>query len=102
MNKIIVLVAILAIVNSKIIMTKDQWVSELIKLANTPSEYRAKWPYNKLYWDGRKLYCDAVNLNKVLFNGRNVSSLLRKSSYSTSSPDISNVGDVGSEGFIRL
>ena len=48
------------------------------------------------------MYCDAVNLNKVLFNGRNVSSLLRKSSYVTSFLDISNVGDVGSEGLIRL
>ena len=102
MNIFVVLVAILAISNSKIVMTKDQWIFELIKLAKTPSEYRANYPYNELYWDGRKFYCDAVNLNKVLFNGRNVRSLQIKSSRSTSSPDFSNVGDVGSEGLIRL
>ena len=100
MNKFIVLVAILNIVNSKIIMTKDKWVNDLIKLAKSPSEYKAQWPYNALYWDGRKWYCDAVNMNIALFNGKNIHN--PRNSYITSSPIFSNVGDVGGEGLIRL
>ena len=49
MNKFIVLTAILAIANSKIIMKKDKWVADLITSAKSPSEFRAEWPYNELY-----------------------------------------------------
>ena len=42
MNKFIVLVALLTIVNSKVVMTKDQWVSALIKIAKSPSEYKSQ------------------------------------------------------------
>ena len=98
MNKFIVLVAILAIVNSKIIMTKDQWVADLITIAKGKSEYRNWWPYNVLYWDGRKWYCDCVNLMKALFNGRSIKNPT-KGSHAT---NLSNTGDVGTEGFINL
>ena len=98
MNKFIILVAILAIVNSKIIMTKDQWVADLITIAKSPSEYRNWWPYNVLYWDGRKWYCDCVNLMKALFNGRSIKNPT-KGSHAT---NLSNTGDVGTEGFINL
>jgi len=98
MNKFLVLVALLTIVNSKVVMTKDQWVAALIKIANSPSEYRAEWPYNVLYWDGRKWYCDCVNLLKALFNGRKIEKP-KKGSHAT---DLSNTGDVATEGFIKL
>ena len=51
---------------------KDKWVADLITLAKSPSEYRTEWPYNVLYWDGKKRYCDGMNMIKALFNGRNV------------------------------
>ena len=98
MNKFIVLVALLAIVNSKIVMTKDQWVADLITIAKSPSEYRNWWPYNVLYWDGRKWYCDCVNLMKALFNGRKIDNPA-KNSHATS---LANTGDVDTEGFIKL
>jgi len=90
MNKFVILVALLAIVNSKIMLTKDKWVDSLIAIAKKPSEYRAQWPYNVLYWDGRKWFCDCVNLNKALFNGRSIVNP-KKDSYQ---PDLSNTGDI--------
>ena len=95
MNKLVLLAVILAIVNCKIMMTKDQWVNALIKIAKSPSEYRMKWPYNVLYWDGRKWYCDCVNIMKALFNGRKIDKPT-KDSYQR---DLSNTGDVDTEGF---
>ena len=98
MNKFVVLVALLTIVNSKVVMTKDQQVAALIKIANSPSEYKSVYPYNVLYWDGRKWYCDCVNLMKALFNGRSIKNPT-KGSHAT---NLSNTGDVGTEGFINL
>ena len=98
MNKFVVLFALLAIVNSKIVMTKDQWVADLITIAKSPSEYRNYYPYNVLYWDGKKWYCDCVNLMKALFNGRSIKNPAKNSHATT----LSNTGDVGTEGFIKL
>ena len=98
MNKLVVLVAILAIVNSKIVMTKDQWVADLITIAKSKSTYKNVWPYNVLYWDGNKWYCDCVNLMKALFNGRSIKNP-KKDSYATV---LTNTGDVGTERFIEL
>ncbi len=98
MNKLVVLVALLAIVNCKIMMTKDQWVNALIKIANSPSEYRNKYPYNVLFWDGKKWYCDCVNLMKALFNGRKIDNPAKNSYQNV----LRNTGDVGTEEFIRL
>ena len=93
MTHFIVLVAILSIVNSKPLITKDKWVHDLIYLANSPSEYRNAFP-NDLYFDGRKWYTDAINIHKALFNGRNI--------YSPTShyykPDPINRGDISSAG----
>ena len=69
MTHFIVLFAILSIVNSKPLITKDKWVHDLIYLANSPSEYRNTFPYNDLYFDGKKWYTDAINIHKALFNG---------------------------------
>ena len=99
MNKCIVIVAILAIANCKIIMTKDKWATDLIILAKSPSEFRTEWPYNALYWDGRKWYCDGVNMIKALFNGRNVR-IPRKDPYRF--PIFPNIEDVDAGGLIRL
>ena len=98
MNKFIVLVAILAIVNSKIMITKDKWVADLITLAKSPSEYSSKWPYNALYWDGTKWSCGAANMNKALFNGRNIHKPERNIDY----PLFQNTGDVDARGLINL
>jgi hypothetical protein len=98
MNKFVVLVALLTIVNSKVVMTKDQWVAALVKIAKSPSEYKSVYPYNVLYWDGKKWYCDCVNLMKALFNGRKIDNP-KKNSHAT---NLSNTGDVGADGFIKL
>ena len=98
MIKFAVLASILAIINSKIIMTKDKWVADLITLAKSPSSYSSLWPYNVLLWDGNKWYCDSVNINKALFNGRNIQNQ-EKFSYQKT---LSNTGDVNAEGFIKL
>ena len=95
MNKLVLLVAILAIVNNKI--SKDKWVSDLITIAKSPSEYKSKWPYNVLYWDGRRWYCDCVNINKALFNGRNINNP-KKNSYQTT---LGVTGDINTEGMIN-
>ena len=98
MNKFVVLVALLAIVNSKVVMTKDQWVAALVKIAKSPSEYKSVYPYNVLYWDGKKWYCDCVNLMKALFNGRKIDNPA-KNSHATS---LANTGDVDADAFIKL
>jgi len=98
MNKFVALVAILAIVNSKIVTTKDKWVSDLITLAKSKSTYKNVWPYNVLYWDGNKWYCDCVNMNKALFNGRIIQNPVKDSYQKT----LGNTGDINTEGFINL
>lgn len=53
--------------------TAAEWVRRMKVLANAPnSAYRAKYPYNMLYWDGTRWWGDCVNMQKALFNGRSV------------------------------
>ena len=58
---------------SYVIMTDDQWVEKLKTLARTPSAYKNWFPYNLLYWDGSRFSADCSNLEKALFNGRDIS-----------------------------
>ena len=69
---IVLAAAILSVVNSKPMITKDKWVKDLIYLAKSPSEYSNKYPYNQLYFDGLKWYTDCINIHKALFNGRDI------------------------------
>ena len=58
------------------LITKDKWVNDLITLArDRRSKYSNQYPYNVLYYDGNIWYADCVNLNKALFNGRNINDL---------------------------
>ena len=57
---------------SYVIMTDDQWVAKLKTLARTPSAYKNWFPYNLLYWDGHQFTADCSNLEKALFNGRDI------------------------------
>lgn len=54
--------------------TEKALVETLIKLASgsPPSSYKAKAPWNLLYWDGSRWWADCVNLYKALFNGRSI------------------------------
>jgi len=54
------------------IMTDDQWVERLKTLARGKSNYRAEFPWNLLYWDGNRFWADCSNLEKALFNGRDI------------------------------
>ena len=53
-------------------MSKTEWVNKLEKLVKEPSSYRNKYPWNLLYWDGSRWWCDCSNLMKALFNGRDI------------------------------
>jgi len=79
------------------ILSKDQWVKYLIELANRQTEYSNVYPYNVLYYDGAIWYADCVNLQKALFNGRNIYD------YSPGGyqHDLSNTGDITTEQMIR-
>ena len=55
-----------------VIMTDNEWVARLKELARTPSNYRAEFPWNLLYWDGNRFWADCSNLEKALFNGRDI------------------------------
>ena len=66
----ILLLSIISLTTSK--MSRSEFVSKLEKLAKEPSKYRMKYPYNLLYWDGSKWWCDCSNLLKALFNGRDI------------------------------
>ena len=59
-------------VMSYVIMTDDQWVEKLKELARTPSVYKNWFPYNLLFWDGQRFSADCSNLEKALFNGRDI------------------------------
>ena len=54
------------------IMTDDQWVEKLKTLARGKSNYKAAFPWNLLYWDGTRFWSDCSNLEKALFNGRDI------------------------------
>ena len=69
---VLLLIAIVFAGDDRQILTKDQWVNYLVTLANRKSKYSNVYPYNVLYFDGTYWYADCVNLNKALFNGRNI------------------------------
>ena len=80
------------------LITKEKWVSDLITLArDRRSKYRNKWPYNVLYYDGSIWYADCVNLNKALFNGRNINDFT-KDEYQHY---LGNTGDITTEQMIQ-
>ncbi len=79
-------------------MNKEEWVDRMIHLANSKSVYRNKYPWNVLYYDGAYWYADCNNLQKSLFNGRDVYNP-KKDSYQR---DLSNTGDVTTEGLYDL
>ena len=54
------------------IMTDNEWVEKLKTLARGKSNYKNVWPYNLLYWTGDRFTADCSNLEKALFNGRNI------------------------------
>lgn len=55
------------------IMTDDQWVERLKTLArDDKSSYKGAFPWNLLYWDGERFWSDCSNLEKALFNGRDI------------------------------
>ena len=93
----IIFSTLLAIINNRIVTTKDKWVNDLITLAKSKSEYRNKWPYNVLYYDGYKWYGDCVNIMKALFNGRDINNK-KKDSYQH---NLSNTGDITCYGMIQ-
>jgi len=57
---------------SYLIMTKQEWVEYLKALARDKSGYWAAFPWNLLYWDGERFWADCHNLEKALFNGRDI------------------------------
>lgn len=55
------------------IMTDNEWVEKLKTLARRPSNYNNSWPYNLLYYCGNNRHtADCSNLEKALFNGRDI------------------------------
>ena len=79
------------------LITKEKWVHDLIVLArDRVSAYSNKYPYNVLYYDGKKWTADCVNLNKALFNGRNIDDL----TVNKCQRDLSNTGDITVEQMI--
>ena len=78
MSKLLFLVSFLSlqvfILNqrNKQIMNKKEWVKYLIELANRYTEFNTMNPYNRLLYDGTKWYADGLNLQKALFNGRDI------------------------------
>ena len=56
-------------------MTFNEWVRRMEVIADYPnSRYKNAYPYNLLYWDGVRWWGDCVNIQKALFNGRDVDS----------------------------
>lgn len=94
--KYILLLCLFAAITSRIVMTKDEWVERMIYLANQKTKYDNTYPHNVLYYDGYYWYADCNNLQKSLFNGRDVYNPT-KGSYQH---DLTNTGDVTCKGLI--
>lgn len=94
MSKLIALFLLFSVSYCRIVMTKTQWVERMEKVANEKSYYKNVYPYNVLYWDGTQWSADCSNLQKALFNGRDVYNPT-KDSYQH---DLSNTGDCTTEG----
>lgn len=84
---------------SRIVYTEKELTDILLKLASgdPPSTYSDSYPYNLLYWSGKRWYADCVNLYKALFNGRNINNPV-SGSYQQ---DLSNTGDVTEWGLLK-
>lgn len=95
--KTLTLLYLLSLSSCYIVFDKVEWVKRMEKVANEPSVYRNKWPWNVLYWDGTKWFADCSNLQKALFNGRDVYHP-KKDSFQR---DLSNTGDVTTEGLFN-
>lgn len=73
-----------------IVMDQNEWVKRMETIADYPrSTYRNKYPWNCLYWDGDRWYGDCVNIQKSLFNSRDV----YNPQPNTWQSDLSNTGD---------
>ena len=84
--------------NYKKVLTKEQWVEDLIELANRESKYINVPPINLLYFDGEIWYADCVNLQKALFNGRNIYDFTPD----IYQEDLDNTGDIDANDMINL
>ena len=73
----------------RIVYTEKELVEILKKLARSKSSYKAKYPWNLLYWDGTRWWADCSNLYKALFNGRSIVN----PAVGSYQADLSNTGD---------
>ena len=96
MKYIVFILALLALVDTKIMFDKNEWVRRLEVLASRKTKYKAKFPNNVLLYDGTYWWCDCVNLLKGLFNGRDINDF----SIGKHAWPLSNTGDIGCEGMI--
>lgn len=97
MKRLLTLFFLISLTSCYIVFDKTEWVRRMEKVAAQPSVYRNKWPYNVLYWDGYKWFADCSNLQKALFNGRDVYNPAKDSFQR----DLSNTGDVTTEGLFN-
>lgn len=65
------------------IMTDQQWVDRMKKCAREASRYWNEFPFNLLYVMNRRRSADCHNLQKALFNGRDVNDMTEGSFCST-------------------
>ena len=79
-------------------ISKDKWVKDLISLANQPSKYSQEYGKNALLWDGERWWCDCSNLQKALFNGRDITD----KTVGKFEKNTENTGDVNANGLIQL
>lgn len=83
---------------SKIIMTSSEWVKRMEVIADYPkSTYKNTYPYNCLLWDGDRWYGDCVNIQKSLFNGRDV----YNPGVNTYQSNLTNTGDCTEWGLLE-
>lgn len=77
--------------------TEKGLVTALITLARGKSSYKAKAPWNLLYWDGTRFWADCNNLYKALFNGRSIVN----PKVGSSCTDLSNTDDCSEWGLMK-
>ena len=80
------------------IITKDKWVNDLIELSKRQTAYSQQYGKNTLLFDGTTWWSDCSNLQKALFNGRDINDY----TIGKFQKDLSNTGDVNSYGLIEL
>ena len=97
--KHLLLFLLISFISADRLITKSQWVHDLIVLArDRQSDYNNKWPYNVLYYDGKKWFADCVNVNKALFNGRDIYDF----TVGGYQKNLKNTGDITVERMIEL